>query len=107
MEETWSIKHFYYVTEPKFLPVGLKQNFSSGQDRHIHQLTGWLFTTLEIRTWKLGRVSFHKDSWDCYWGLASEQTAIGQFVLRVPSNSVTIPEVFAKINSTYRVPYRP
>ena len=43
-----------YEAKPKFLLVRLKENFSSRQDIHTHQLTDWLLTTLEIRTWKLG-----------------------------------------------------
>ena len=98
-----------YIVTPKFLLVRSKQNlFQRARQTYTSiLLTGWLFTTLEIRTWKLGQVSFHKDSWDCYWGLTSQQTAIGQFVFPVPSISVTVPEVFAKINSTYRAPMRP
>ena len=51
--------------------------------------------TLETPRRKLGRISFRKDFWDSYCGRAGQLLANFFFL-----SSVTVPEVFAKINST-------
>ena len=48
---------------------------------------------------KLGRVNFRKDFWDRYQGRA------GQPLVNFFPSPVTVPEVFAKVNST-QFPFR-